>query len=162
MQLASEFGVHPKQMDNLKTQLLDGAAKVLRSGGPADGIAGESEADVLYRQRQLKGQNDFGLKAANEPSGHCALVRRESNAAGIAAVPITGGIALSRPIAAGGRAKRTCIRAGPLHATPMHEDGLWNLDDRCCGPAPLRLPALARQRECLRPHAHGRYSKQRD
>jgi transposase-like protein len=48
-ELASEFGVHPNQIDNWKKQLLDRAAKkVFEAGGSADGTAGEAEVDVLY------------------------------------------------------------------------------------------------------------------
>ncbi len=58
-ELAREFGVHPNPIYNWKKQLLDGAAKVFKAGGSADGTA-TAAVDVLYRQiGQLKVENDF-------------------------------------------------------------------------------------------------------
>ena len=60
-ELASAFGVHPKQIDNWKKQLLDGAVSVFEGGGAAaEGTVSEAQVDLLYRQiGQLKVENDF-------------------------------------------------------------------------------------------------------
>jgi transposase-like protein len=60
-ELASAFGVHPKQIDNWKKQLLDGAVSVFEGGGAAaEGTVSEAPVDLLYRQiGQLKVENDF-------------------------------------------------------------------------------------------------------
>ena len=61
-ELASAFGVHPKQIDNWKKQLLDGAVSVFEGGGAAaEGGASEAQVDLLYRQiGQLKVENGLG------------------------------------------------------------------------------------------------------
>ena len=45
-ELASEFGVHPNNL-NWKKQLLDGAASVFEGGGSSEGTASEAQIDIL-------------------------------------------------------------------------------------------------------------------
>src|ERR1700756_699228 len=112
-ELGSEFGVHPNQIYNWKKQLLDGAASVFEGGGSAaEGTSNEAQVDILYRQiGQLKVENDFlARKLGNEPGGTARDGRaREPGAAGIPAMPVTGGVALgSLPEAGRGERRRSC------------------------------------------------------
>ena len=79
-----------------KKQLLDGAASVFEGGGSAvEGMASEAQVDLLYRQiGRLKVENDFFGTKARQMNGTACGRAYGSGAAGIAAVPVAGGVTL--------------------------------------------------------------------
>ena len=66
-QIASEFRVHPTQINNWKKQALLGLKTAFTSAGKEPGEMDKKKADVLYKQiGKLQVENDF-LKQAVYP-----------------------------------------------------------------------------------------------